>query len=128
MFSNNAFLTFNYPYKQNGYLSATSEHNIMIEGKIYNNVMEYYNSAMMLTPEANNLDVMYLGLRTKFTQNNDICEKLLNTKNKVIIYNSKKDDYWGVGKGKTGENNLGVLLMMLRDDLRDMENMMDIDG
>jgi ribA/ribD-fused uncharacterized protein len=63
-------------------------------------------------------DVMYKGLYAKFTQNRLLEKLLLFTENKQIEENSPRDWYWGVGKDHTGKNRLGVLLMKIRDDLR----------
>lgn len=63
-------------------------------------------------------DIMYKGLKAKFTQNTKLRELLLNTNNVIIIENSPKDYYWGIGKDGTGKNTLGNMLYRLRDELR----------
>lgn len=54
----------------------------------------------------------------KFTQNSDLKEKLLNTGTAELIEgNWWKDTFWGVCNGK-GLNNLGRILMEVRDELK----------
>lgn len=72
--------------------------------------------------------VMARALRAKYMQNPDLKEYLLKTGKRTIAESSPTDKYWGTGIGLaqenatkqqhwTGQNNLGLLLMKLRDDL-----------
>ena len=63
-------------------------------------------------------DVMRKALEAKFTQNDNIKEILLSTDDKILIENSPNDYYWGCGSDQSGKNRLGVLLMELRDKLK----------
>ena len=60
-------------------------------------------------------EIMYEGLRFKFSQNKDLKDKLLETGNRKIIEHTTKDKYWGDGGNGEGQNRLGILLMKLRD-------------
>ncbi len=70
---------------------------------------------------------MLNGLRLKFTQNNEIKQILLKTKNKTLYEASPRDKIWGIGCGaKTaitknkelfGQNLLGKALMEVRSEL-----------
>ena len=61
---------------------------------------------------------MYNTLVAKFTQNPDLAKKLLATGDALLIEgNTWNDRYWGVCRGK-GENRLGILLMLVREDLQ----------
>lgn len=60
-------------------------------------------------------NIMLTGLYLKFTQNKDIMEKLIATREETIVEISDADDYWGVGKDGTGKNWLGLSLMNLRE-------------
>lgn len=60
--------------------------------------------------------VMRFGLRMKFTQNEDLKEKLLATGDATLFEDSPTDMYWG-GKLPDSRNMLGILLMELRSDL-----------
>ena len=57
-------------------------------------------------------------LRLKLDQNPYVKKKLLETGDCLIVEDSPKDDFWGWGKDRKGENNLGKLWMKLRDELR----------
>jgi|SRR6185312_7786479 len=62
-------------------------------------------------------NVMYEGLKAKFTQNSELRALLCETEEKTLIEDSPYDYYWGVGRNKNGKNRLGVLLMKLREEL-----------
>jgi ribA/ribD-fused uncharacterized protein len=61
-------------------------------------------------------------LRAKFTQIPALGERLVKTGNAILIEgNTWRDTFWGVYEGK-GENNLGKLLMKIREELRNESN------
>ena len=62
-------------------------------------------------------EVMAKALKAKFTQNADLKELLLSTGTKALEEASPTDSYWGTGKNGKGQNQLGKLLMELRDEL-----------
>ena len=67
--------------------------------------------------------VMMTALRLKFTQNPELKEKLLATGNEQLIEGTTwHDQYWGICTcprcGGKGKNHLGILLMKLREELR----------
>ena len=63
------------------------------------------------------LDIMESILLAKFEQNPTLMKKLADTGNRVLINgNSKKETFWGIDLYSwTGENNLGKILMSIRD-------------
>jgi ribA/ribD-fused uncharacterized protein len=61
--------------------------------------------------------VMMDALRAKFTQHQELKERLLSTGDAVLVEHTKNDFYWGDGLG-SGKNRLGHLLMELRAELR----------
>lgn len=63
-------------------------------------------------------EYMLIALRAKFTQHPDLREKLLSTGDAVLHEDSPWDKYWGYAKGK-GQDRLGKLLMLVREELRD---------
>ena len=56
-------------------------------------------------------------VREKFLQNKFLQEYLFNTKNYKIVENNPYDYYWAQGRKKTGQNMLGKILMIVRDEL-----------
>jgi ribA/ribD-fused uncharacterized protein len=69
--------------------------------------------------ESIKLKIMECVVRQKFLQNPDLAASLINTGSKVLREgNNWKDNYWGVDRrtGK-GENHLGKILMMVRNEL-----------
>lgn len=75
---------------------------------------------VQLRPDWENvkIDVMTQLLRRKFTCYPDLGEKLLATGDLPIVeINWWNDTFWGVCGGR-GENNLGKLLMAIREELR----------
>lgn len=62
--------------------------------------------------------VMRQGVLTKFLSHSDIQEILLNTDEELIVEDSPTDYYWGCGQDKTGQNQLGKILMSVRQEIR----------
>lgn len=63
-------------------------------------------------------DIMYEIVKAKFTQNEDLKEKLLATGDEYLEEgNNWGDKVWGTVNGE-GENNLGKILMRVREELR----------
>jgi len=63
-------------------------------------------------------DIMYEICLAKFTQNIDLKEKLLNTKDEYLEEgNTWGDRIWGTVKG-VGQNRLGKILMNIRNELK----------
>ena len=57
-------------------------------------------------------------LRLKIEQNPYVKKKLLQTEDYMIVEDSPKDDFWGWGLNRNGQNNLGKLWMKLREELK----------
>ena len=63
------------------------------------------------------IDIMRQVLKSKFTQNPELREKLIATGNTELIEgNNWNDRFWGVCRG-VGKNHLGKLLMEVRAEL-----------
>jgi ribA/ribD-fused uncharacterized protein len=63
-------------------------------------------------------DIMYEIVKAKFTQNEDLKEKLLSTGEEHLEEgNTWGDNIWGTVNGK-GQNNLGKILMRVRKELQ----------
>ncbi len=59
------------------------------------------------------------GVLRKFETHAEIREVLLSTGDEEIAENSPSDYYWGCGKDGSGKNRLGVILMEVREILRE---------
>ncbi|NES23201.1 MAG: NADAR family protein [Symploca sp. SIO3E6] len=68
--------------------------------------------------EQRKLQVMWRGLLKKFLTHTDIQKILLSTGEELIVEDSDRDYFWGCGQDKTGENQLGKMLMKLRQEIR----------
>lgn len=67
------------------------------------------------------LETMVALLNLKFTTHDELRGLLLDTNDDLLVEgNNWGDNYWGVD-GHRGENNLGLLLMQLRANLRAVE-------
>ena len=62
--------------------------------------------------------VMWQGVLIKFLTHVDIQRILLDTGEEVIVEDSPTDYYWGCGQDKTGQNQLGKILMKVRQELQ----------
>lgn len=63
-------------------------------------------------------DVMMSALRAKFIGYPELTQLLLNTGDAKLVEHTARDSYWGDGGNGRGLNRLGVLLMLLRNELR----------
>ena len=73
--------------------------------------------------------IIYKGLLEKFSQNEDLKKRLLNTGNDILAECAVQDKIWGIGLSMKdvnrwdmekwrGENLLGFALMLVREELR----------
>ena len=67
-------------------------------------------------------DLMFLGVKLKFENNQEILETLIGTDDRLLIENSPYDKYWGIGQDGTGYNHLGTVLMRVREILKTPHN------
>jgi N-glycosidase YbiA len=63
-------------------------------------------------------EIMYRAVWQKFNHHLDIQQILLDTLDAEIIEDSPVDYFWGCGIDQTGQNQLGRILMRVRDDLK----------
>jgi ribA/ribD-fused uncharacterized protein len=68
--------------------------------------------------DAVKVDIMRDILRAKADQHEYVRRKLLDTGDRELIENSWRDDYWGWGPNRDGQNMLGKLWMEVRAELR----------
>lgn len=89
-----------------------------------NKIIEAFSPLAKMRPcwEEIKEDIMYEGLKAKFTQRKDLGQLLKSTKEKQLVEASPYDSYWGIGRNKRGRNRLGCLLMKLRKDLFPVSN------
>ena len=62
--------------------------------------------------------VMLQALRMKFSQNPEIAKGLVATGDAILIEHTRNDDYWADGGDGSGKNKLGLLLMQVREELK----------
>lgn len=68
--------------------------------------------------DAVKVDVMRDILRAKVAQHEYVRRKLLATGNRELVENSWRDDFWGWGPNRDGQNMLGRLWMEVRAELQ----------
>lgn len=61
---------------------------------------------------------MHRAVLKKFQTHEAIRQTLLSTGNEEIIEKTTGDLYWGCGTNGSGKNRLGIILMRVRDQLR----------
>ena len=64
------------------------------------------------------VQVMKKALMAKFTQHDDLCQLLINTGKRKLVERSPYDKFWGDGGNGSGKNQLGKLLMEVREELK----------
>ena len=62
--------------------------------------------------------VILQALRMKFSQNPDIAKELMATGDAILIEHTRNDDYWADGGDGSGKNKLGLLLIQVREELK----------
>jgi ribA/ribD-fused uncharacterized protein len=62
--------------------------------------------------------IMYNIVLSKFKDNKNLKDLLLQTNDRYIIENSPIDSYWGIGSDSTGTNKLGKILCIVRNILQ----------
>ena len=122
-----------YPVHIDGKIWPTSEHYFQaqkytgteLEEKVRNAKNAFYAAKFgrELGPlpddwENIKVDIMCEVVLAKFTQHPDLRKLLLDTDDAILIEHTRKDSFWGDGGDGTGENWLGKILMMVREDLR----------
>lgn len=63
-------------------------------------------------------DIMRRAVLKKFQTHDEIREILLGTGEEELVENAPHDYYWGCGKDGSGRNQLGLILMEVREILR----------
>lgn len=131
-----------------GYLANYSNHGFVKNGIYYKTVEHYYQSekfdnleikkkiidasspkeASNIGRDRNNIrihnfkkiknQVMYEGILEKFRQNREIAYKLIETKDATIAEATVDEYYWGIGADKTGKNNIGKILVKVREKIK----------
>jgi predicted NAD-dependent protein-ADP-ribosyltransferase YbiA (DUF1768 family) len=83
-------------------------------------IMDYYDKGLVKFREdhADDLRIMLIANRAKFTQNPVLREKLIATGDAELIEHTKRDNVWGDGGDGSGKNELGKILMQVRDELK----------
>ena len=66
-------------------------------------------------------DVMKKALLAKFTQHHELRLMLFSTGNRELVEHTSNDRYWGDGGDGSGQNRLGYLLMLVREELRQLQ-------
>jgi len=64
------------------------------------------------------LRVMMQALKAKMVQHPVVRRTLLATNNDTLLYHCQSDPYWGTSTSRSGQNQMGLLLMKLRGALR----------
>lgn len=76
---------------------------------------EKYKNAIRSDWKEVRLDVMREIIRAKFDQHEYVRRKLMQTGTRELVENSWRDDFWGWGPNRDGQNMLGKLWMELRE-------------
>lgn len=72
------------------------------------------------------VDIMRSILRAKTNQHEYVRRKLLATGDRILVEDSWRDDVWGWGPNRDGQNLLGKLWMEIREELKAENSIEDI--
>lgn len=132
---------------QYGWMSNFSKHPVVFEGKTYPTTEHLYQSqkavniedsekirlakspkeAAIIGRQLKNIKpywdtakfaIMKEIIQIKLDAHPNLKELLLQTGNAIIQEDAPWDSYWGIGKDGKGKNCLGVIWMMLREELK----------
>jgi ribA/ribD-fused uncharacterized protein len=67
-------------------------------------------------------DIMREAVMAKFTQNKELKALLLSTGDTTLVEHTANDSYWADGGDGTGKNMLGIILMEVREKLKQNRN------
>lgn len=81
-------------------------------------IADYYKPHRRPAWDAVKVDIMRGILRAKARQHEYVHRKLLATGDRELVENSWRDDFWGWGPNRDGQNMLGKLWMEVRAELR----------
>ena len=117
--NNNIWPTVEHAYQ--GMKTRDLEYKRFIRGAKTPWIAKKYGSSCPLRPDWNlvKVPVMKRILREKFHQNEEFRILLLQTEDRKLIHEAPWDGYWGTGPDGSGKNQLGVILMEIRDELRE---------
>jgi ribA/ribD-fused uncharacterized protein len=68
--------------------------------------------------------IMQCGVLRKFQTNEEIRQILLSTGDEQIIEEAPHEEYWGSGKDGNGKNRMGQILMAVRQELRQSQEIL----
>jgi ribA/ribD-fused uncharacterized protein len=123
-----------YPIKLRGKLWPTSEHFFQaqkFENRADQEEIRAANTPMLAARmgrdrkrklrrdwERVKVGIMREAVEAKFRQHKELGELLLATGDAKLVEHTENDDYWGDGGDGSGRNELGRILMAVRDALR----------
>lgn len=64
------------------------------------------------------VDTLYQILKQKLSQHREVKIALLSTEDEVIVEDNPLDDFWGNGPDGKGQNQMGKLLMKIREEIK----------
>ena len=82
-------------------------------------IAEQYRASRRTDWDAIKVDIMRSILLAKVGQHDYVRRKLLDTGDRELIEDSWRDDFWGWGPNRDGQNMIGKLWMEIRTELRD---------
>lgn len=68
--------------------------------------------------DSRRLDTMRHALQCKFSQHASLRQPLMATRHRTLVERSDSDRFWGQDVSENGQNNMGALLMELRQQIR----------
>jgi len=110
-----------YPSVENAYQAAKSDDFVTREQFLFMSPSDAKKEGRKLKIQENwddlKFQIMFQLVRSKFLNNESLASKLTETGDAVLIEgNTWGDTFWGQCNGQ-GRNELGVILMMIRDEL-----------
>lgn len=82
-----------------------------------NNHEETYRQIHITIVNTRFIDLLRKALEAKFSQIGSLANLLRMTGNDLLVWNDKKDSFFGIGPDGKGVNHVGLILMEIRDSL-----------
>ena len=82
---------------------------------------KFYKSERKQNWDELKVEVLYEIIKEKVTQHEEVRNALLATSDEEIVEDCPNDDFWGNGSSGKGQNQIGKILMKIREEIKNQK-------